>query len=48
MRDASTDHHRFAVLADHGQFRLQDLDAHAAWTRSHADSGAPAGWTEEP
>ncbi|MEV4571506.1 hypothetical protein AB0K12_47830 [Nonomuraea sp. NPDC049419] len=47
MQDTSTDHHRFAVLADYGQFYLQDLDAHAAWMRSHADSGAPAGWTEE-
>ncbi|MEC3973941.1 hypothetical protein [Amycolatopsis sp. H20-H5] len=37
------------VLADHGQFYLQDLDAHDRWMRTtgaHADL-PPAGWTAE-
>lgn len=46
---ASPDRRRFTVLADHGQFYPQDLDAHAVWMRAHADDDlrAPAGWTEK-
>ncbi|MGI8328315.1 hypothetical protein ACRYCC_00005 [Actinomadura scrupuli] len=41
--------HDLTVLADHGQFYLQDLQAHGLWMQSHgADPDlAPAGWTHE-
>ena len=49
MHPESADVHRLAVLADHYQFYLQDLDAHARWMRSHGTDPdlAPAGWTHE-
>lgn len=49
MFSETPDHHRFTVLADYGQFYLQDLDAHGSWMRSHAadDLIAPSGWTHD-
>jgi hypothetical protein len=40
---------RFAVLADHYQFYLQDLDAHMQWMRSDGIDPVltAAGWTRE-
>ncbi|WP_242887765.1 hypothetical protein [Actinomadura litoris] len=49
MSSTSSVVQRFFVLADHGQFFLQDLDAHGIWMRAHGTDPAlvPAGWTQE-
>ncbi|WP_330245383.1 MULTISPECIES: hypothetical protein [unclassified Streptomyces] len=38
-----------SILADHGQFYLQDLQRHGVWIKEHGADPAlpPAGWTEE-
>lgn len=47
MHPDSSERHYFTVIADHGQFYLQDLEAHGSWVRSNPVDPVPAGWTHE-